>query len=504
MEIIFKSINITNFNNHETLLIQFDDITNIHGRNGAGKSSIGNAITWNLYGTDVFGTKLDPKPIGTDLETKVELLIQVDEKQILLGRTQKKTSKYYINEIPEKATKFNEFVELLFDKNLFLSLFTPGYFSSQHWQDQRTQLLQYVSEPLNKEVLAKLSEVKQNNLAEPLKKHSLDDLEKVHRDRYNKHDKAYERAAERVLTLQEQLKKYDGQNVDVSSLEKEINDLRKQRDKIDERNRSTYEANNNRSRIESKIESLTQQIKRQQQFVQSIKSETIQESCKTCGQALDDVSIQKVKDERQNRYNKAVNDGKELVQEYNQLQEQLRSLPKNIEIDRTESDVIDQKIMELHQKIKDVNQFIILKQEIEKAKEYLELIRNERNESQGIIEAIKDFRTKRSEMMVKKVDDLFTTISVNLFETLKNGEERATFEIVMDGKPYSKLSTAEKIRAGLELIEVLSKQSEVIAPTFVDNAESILNFTSPSGQLIVARVVDEELNIKTVSVKGEK
>ena len=68
--------------------------------------------------------------------------------------------------------------------------------------------------------------------------------------------------------------------------------------------------------------------------------------------------------------------------------------------------------------------------------------------SKGIVDAIKEFKTKRSELMVSKVDDLFTSISVKLYETLKNGEERATFEIEMDGKPYSKLSTAEKIKAG--------------------------------------------------------
>jgi hypothetical protein len=70
----------------------------------------------------------------------------------------------------------------------------------------------------------------------------------------------------------------------------------------------------------------------------------------------------------------------------------------------------------------------------------------------------------------------------------------------MDGKDYRKLSLSESIRAGLELRDVLSQQSGLIAPTFVDNAESITRFKQPNGQLIISRVVaDQELTIEAVS-----
>lgn len=506
MEIIFKSLNTINFKNHKELKIVFDDVNSISGKNGAGKSSVGEVITWGLYGTDTLGTKLDPKPIGTDLETKVELLIQVDGNQYLLGRTQKKTAKFYINEVPEKATKFNEFVESLFDKNLFLSLFTPGYFFTQHWQDQRNQLLQYVKEPLNKEVLAVLNEVKRGYLEENLKKYSLDDLEKIHRDRFNKHDKAYERAAERVLTLEEQLKQLESiAFINPDEVQKKIATIQEELTAIDDKHFNLRNQNGERTKIETQIDSLKSQIIQQKKVVEGIKNESIKESCSTCGQALDEDSLQKVKENRQQRFNTEVVKGQELYQEFQKFTEQLKALPEQVSIDPNERE----KAMELHDQIYKLKAQLNngdrlgkLKTDIAEANANKETIRIERNESQGIIEAIKDFRTKRSEMMVKKVDNLFTNISVRLYETLKNGDQKATFEIEMDGKPYSKLSTAEKIKAGLELIEVLSQQSEVIAPTFVDNAESILNFTAPIGQLVVARVVDEDFNIKTKSLKG--
>lgn len=502
-KIVFKSLKLENFKNHKSLEIIFDDITNIVGRNGAGKSTIGDSITWVVYGTDATGTKLDPKPIGTDAETVVELLIQVDDTKILLGRSQKKTAKYYINEVPKKATEFNEFVDSLFDKNLFLSLFNPNYFPSQHWQDQRTQLLSYVKEPLNKEVLAVLSSLERECLEDNLKKHSLDDLESVHRERFRKHDKAYERAAERVLTLEEQLSKSDSQSFDSEAIQKEIEQLKAQRAANDEQNSIRSKSNIEHSRISAQAESLTEQIKKQMELVNQIKAEQIQENCHTCGQALDDESVQKVKSARQTRYDSAIQVGRDLVKKHNELKEILVKLPVPVEVDRSELFAIDDKIMQLQSKLSGHNQIKLLQDEIVEAQSVKEKIRTERNESQGIVDAIKNFKTKRSELMVKKVDNLFTSISVRLYEQLKNGEERATFEIEMDGKPYSKLSTAEKIKAGLELIEVLSTQSGVISPTFVDNAESILNFTKPSGQLITARVVDVEFSIKTQSLKGD-
>jgi DNA repair exonuclease SbcCD ATPase subunit len=506
MQIAFKTLALKNFKNHKQLDINFGDVTNIQGRNGAGKSSIGDAISWVLFGTDISGSKLDPRPINAEegTESKADLLVSIAGKDVLLGRTQKKTAKYFINEVPKKATEFNEYLESQFDKNLFLSLFNTAFFFTQHWQDQRAQLLQYVSEPLNKEVLAELSKVDRERLEEKLKKFSLNDLESIHREKAKTAKTAYERASERVLTLEEQASKDKDYSFDIKAAQKEIESLHKRRVAIDEENEIRQRAKTSRNRIEGQIDNLTDQITRQKQIVQAIKDEEVRDLCITCQQPLKEESILKVKENRQARFNKEVTTGKELVQKVNDLKKSLSEMPEVIEINREELLEIEDKLMELQMALKQSEQSSSLADDINAAKEKKESIRKELITSKAIVDAIKEFKSKRSELMVSKVDELFTTISIKLFETLKNGEEKATFEIEMDGKPYSKLSTAEKIKTGLELIEVLSKQSEVIAPTFVDNAESILNFTAPAGQLIVARVKDEELNIKTVETEGDK
>lgn len=506
MQIAFKTLALKNFKNHQSLAVNFGEVTNIKGRNGAGKSSIGDAITWVLFGTDISGGKLDPRPIESEegTESTVELLLSIAGKDIMFGRVQKKTAKYFINGIPKKATEFNEFIENQFDKNLFLSLFNPSHFFTQHWQDQRSQLLQYVSEPLNKEILAVMSQVDCERLEGSLKKHSLDDLDKLHREKVRTNDKAYERAAERVQALEEQASKNDGPTFDIKAAQKEIESFHEKKAAIKEENDIRQGAKTARSRMEGQIDNLTDQITHQTQVVQSIKDEKVQELCSTCHQPLTEEAILKVKENRQARFNKEVATGKALVQKVNELKKSLSDMPVAEAADHDEVNLIEVKLMELQVKVKQAEQASSLAEDIEVAKEKKEAIRKELVTSKGVVDTIKEFKTKRSELMVSKVDDLFTSISVKLYETLKNGEEKATFEIEMDGKPYSKLSTAEKIKAGLELIEVLSMQSELVTPTFVDNAESILNFSAPAGQLIVVRVVDEDLSIKAIETKGDE
>ncbi|EII2076119.1 ATPase, partial [Listeria monocytogenes] len=136
----------------------------------------------------------------------------------LLTKKQKKTAKYAINEVPRKATEFADMIDSLFEKNLFYSLYSPGYFFSQHWQTQREQLLSYVTEPGEKEVLEEMNEIDRTLLSTELNKHLLDDLEAVNRETFKNSDKQYERASERVLTLKEQLSNASEVNMDIKEI----------------------------------------------------------------------------------------------------------------------------------------------------------------------------------------------------------------------------------------------------------------------------------------------
>ncbi|MDU5949080.1 MAG: ATPase, partial [Paenibacillus macerans] len=115
------------------------------------------------------------------------------------------------------------------------------------------------------------------------------------------------------------------------------------------------------------------------------------------------------------------------------------------------------------------------------------------------LDAIKAYRAKEAELQAEKVQALFTTLQIRLFKFVKTtGEYESDFSIQMSGKDYATLSTGEKIAAGLELTEVLHKQSGLIVPTFIDGIGEYTGEVAVYGQLITGRAVKgQKLKIET-------
>ena len=87
---------------------------------------------------------------------------------------------------------------------------------------------------------------------------------------------------------------------------------------------------------------------------------------------------------------------------------------------------------------------------------------------------------------------------VVLSEVVKStGELRDCFRFSYDGRDYKCLSLSEKIKAGLEVSELIKRLSGRNYPVFVDNTESlcVIDNIKPCGQLIFSRVTKGE-NLK--------
>ncbi|GED35063.1 AAA family ATPase [Brevibacillus centrosporus] len=506
MIIRFQKLVLKNFKSHRDLVVEFGDLTKISGDNAKGKSSIPEAISWTLYGTDVLGSKLqketEPTPVNYDFdELKVELLLTVDEKQILLARgIHKGKAKFWINDVPSKATEFDQLVSSMFDKDIFLSLYNPSYFPSLHWETQRKLILQYVTVPANKEVLAQMPATQADKLTDLLKKNSLTDLEKIHRENKTNQDKAYIAAQSRTKTLQEQLQRLPDVQVDVIAAKAEIEKLYKQIREVEIITDSAGETNRKYNGLQVKIQSLQEQITASAQKWPSLRDEVIEDTCRTCKRPLDEESVDAVKADKEQRKGQYQANHKALVDQRKALELELAKMEY---IDVSEQVEKIRELGQLKQKFEDAirshSQSQQLEQQIIQAKTDEEATLASRNESVFILDAIKAFLAKEAEMQATKVQELFTTLSIRLFKQNKgDGELKPDFEIEMDGKAYRKLSLSESIRAGLELRDVLSQQSGIVAPCFVDNAESITRFTQPNGQLMTCRVVaGQELKIET-------
>ena len=78
--------------------------------------------------------------------------------------------------------------------------------------------------------------------------------------------------------------------------------------------------------------------------------------------------------------------------------------------------------------------------------------------------------------------------SIKLIDVVKTtGEVKDVFKFTYDGKDYRWLSTSEKIKAGLEVANLLARLTKLNYPTYIDNAECITTgIDSIHGQLIAA------------------
>ncbi|MEV2286387.1 AAA family ATPase [Paenibacillus larvae] len=501
MIVKFKALSLHNFRSHRDLTVNFGEMTKITGDNAKGKSSILEAIPWLLYSVDMLGSKSDPTPINYEYDhTLVKLHCSVDGKDVLLSRgIEKGKATYYINEVPAKAKEYEELVKSLFDKDLFLSLYNPSYYFTLKWNEQRELLLRYVSAPANKEVFAQLPKQQAEKLGELVKKHSLVDLEKIHRDNKNKKDKAYIAAQSRSKTLQEQFDQKP-QPIDIQAAEEEMIKLTEQIEQIERVTKSADRNNRLFNEIESNIDSLMQRRDVMKEQYEKLKDEKIEGTCRVCRQPLQNEALKAAEDEKQQRIDQFKQEYATLVDERKRLEQDLRK-HKYIDVSEQLAKVreLEQERSKWLERFRENQKYAQLEEQLAKAREDEESTLASLNESIFIIDAIKAFSAKEAEMMADKVEDLFTTLSIRLFKQNKgDGEIKPDFEIEMDGKPYRKLSLSESIRAGLELRDVLSQQSEIVAPCMVDNAESITRFKQPNGQLIVSRVVPgQELTIET-------
>lgn len=504
MIISFISLNLQNYKSHRNLQVNFGEVTKITGENAQGKSSIPESLCWLLYNTDSFGSKLDPTPItyAAD-ETLVQLLLSQDGKQLLLGRGIKKgKASYYINEVPSKATEFTEIVNQLFEKDLFLSLFNPSYFFTLKWNEQREMLLKYVTAPANKEVFKHLPDVQSDKLGTLLKKHNLTDIEKIHRDNKNKKDKEYIAAQSRTITLQEQLEQLPSINAPVDSLKAEIGQFERQIKEIERVTDASGEKNRFYNTTQSRLRGLQDQIEMSKERWPILKDEQIEDTCRTCKRPLDEESVEAVKADKDIRISqyKAHHNG--LIKQRDELKTQLAEL-EYIDVSKQIEKVreLEDKRQPLIYALQNLGQYEQCQKQVEEAAVKEKEILQSLNDSIFVLDSIKAFNAKSAELQAEKVQSLFTTLSIRLFKANKgDGEIKPDFEIEMNEKPYRTLSLSEGIRAGLELRDVLSQQSDLITPCFVDNAESITSFKQPNGQLIISRVVaDQELKIEAVN-----
>ena len=125
---------------------------------------------------------------------------------------------------------------------------------------------------------------------------------------------------------------------------------------------------------------------------------------------------------------------------------------------------------------------------------------------QDKITAAKVYQSERVALLFAPVQ--MHKAGLKLYEPMKeSGELRDVFKLTWDGRDYVRLSLSERMRCGLEVVELLSRLSGKRYPLFVDNTESLcdLGAAQHDGQMILARVVARQtLQVKSLDAPQQK
>ena len=107
-----------------------------------------------------------------------------------------------------------------------------------------------------------------------------------------------------------------------------------------------------------------------------------------------------------------------------------------------------------------------------------------------LINDVAIYACKRAELTFSQLK--MNKVEISLYDVVKStGEAKEAFKFTYGGRRYDRLSLSEKIRAGMEVSELIKRLTGRNYPVFVDNMESVddLSNVRPTGQIIMAKCV---------------
>ena len=114
-------------------------------------------------------------------------------------------------------------------------------------------------------------------------------------------------------------------------------------------------------------------------------------------------------------------------------------------------------------------------------------------------------RTKVA-LLTDKINSQFQIVEWKLFDTAINGGLEEICEPTVEGRPFTGgLSNGERINAGADIVNTLSRMKEVKVPIFIDNAEGVTNWkveVEPQLIQLIATKDQKELKIESKEMVG--
>jgi exonuclease SbcC len=164
MKIYLKSLSLSWFKGLRSQRVDFQDVTNIFGHNGTGKTTLMDAFLWVLFDKDSFDRKdFDIKTLDENNEPvhekdhEVTAILVIDGQEIALRKVYREKwekprgsiekvfkgheTGFFWNDVPLKKEEYQQKIADLLNEKIFKLITNTTYFNSLKWQDRRAVLL---------------------------------------------------------------------------------------------------------------------------------------------------------------------------------------------------------------------------------------------------------------------------------------------------------------------------------------------------------------------------
>lgn len=519
---IIKSLTIKGFKGFEDEYhIDFnEDMTIIEGENFQGKTSIGEAICWTLLGCNLFGNDKTINIINNnsssaycelelfDNEDKIHKVIRIKGKENMVILDGKKAT-------VETLSKFYG------DKKIFLSVYNPYYFSSLEPKEQRELLRSILPNIDYKDAFNMLSESEQEILGGP--KIDLTSFIKISREDIKSLEKEESRLEGQIQYAKVDASMNIGETKNFSkeyvlqSLEREYENTLKSisGDTTEEMTHKLQELDKLINRNSLELNKLINEFDEAQKIIQNIEND--KSVCPVCNHPItDNEKIKKILEEQNEKIKQIDIDIKQLKDETSNLKvqramldikcnslnpnekrdEMLKKMRERIAGLKLEKDNIQKNNYEIENNRKSV----------ERAKTNIEIFEKAMEEIRTQKETLKEqilIATSLNNLIVKKQIDIVSEYLDKVYLVFSKvdkttGEIKDDYKIFYEGKEFNVLSLSERIRAILEISNLINKIVGLKIPTFIDNSESVTHYNRKfDNQIILAKVVkNKELSVR--------
>ena len=199
----------------------------------------------------------------------------------------------------------------------------------------------------------------------------------------------------------------------------------------------------------------------------------------------------------------------ELTDDYKKLSAEVEALKKQLE---TPNEALNKQLAEIDEQIKALQgeadelgrkmlEYEVNRSNVERVNELQaeqQRLSSRYEELENLTYLIEDFTREKVRQLEEKISANFKYARFKMYDEQINGGLAETCEVMADNVPYTDLNNAAKINVGLDIINTFSRQANITAPIFIDNAEAVTKFIATDAQ-IIKLVVDS--NYKELEVK---